>query len=1096
MSKDFSYHLSKGIIFLFACIVFAYRSAAFNVCIQEGNDPLPAVPVLGDREQIEVLVKSMDLDLPKDFKPSNLLTESTLITGRATIELKNIEIKGDKATVACVVKDCDGVESKDVLLFFEKVGFYWKPIETEFSQVEGEEKPLPSNIKTNKSLTVTSIVFSNHLLISIPHPWASSNTYVINADYTRTNLTKQLFSYDMRTDIDAKYFGNDPVNAVSFHLDPRWQRIIYGKKGNWIRSYGDHTGDYEFIDPQSMAVDVRDTIYVTDAIQGKIVKLYFDNTSGLIQYVSSFNIAGLLHPISIDIDQSGTLSNNPANDHIWVVDDFEGKLVDFHRDGTVHRTIFNYYKSGVTYRLSHPGKLLVMDGIRLGFVDRERMAFVVGSPPSSSSVTTMSSNVVITQFDPATSDLTCVGLDLNNEWWVGDYRQRMYHKFDWYGNYLASYSAANDPPGQFSNPVSITKAPYVLGPPLARSQYIYTSDQWGDQTGMRAFLPGTDALNRSFVSSTGCYSFIRFLLTNRSYVKGTLYEYRNGNYVQIATYNYNMMNAGWQNASIDNFKMGSASYKYVLESLPSYENPDYGPWRAYPAIYFSTTASYFGASIVPVPSSKTCFSNETGTWEVKPECPEPQGFYSYQWYYRLVGGETWSAIGTNNKQLSFYVPSGAKDFELKCNVVNTVPSGYGWETAVYRNCPPPPPPSCPFVFTWDGTQFQEDNNILPQSVYRDSVGKNVIDYYRLMKPLVATNGVYKLQIREDATERSLLDHFKLIAVDHPQPTNIIVSKSGEIIQYITPHGLQNARLNLTDVTSVLSNADSMTVTTANGDSMLLSFGNLNLKDAGLHSSSEGGVVMEASVPCKDCEPPPAMDKVGIGAELLSNSSITTHRLRSSLVYIPFRDVIIQNPKLRFRGKMTVDVANLAVNIQASYQTTEIPLVSATHTEQGDVKSMLTQTDSVYAVLDPGESIELHFSATPVPLGKKRTFILVSTGQYFTIENQRDTSFVPEEPTSEAEVTEFGVSPNYPNPFNPLTKIDFQLPTDGQVKIMVYDIMGREVATLVDQKLSKGTHTFSWDASGVASGMYFCRYFVTDNTGKVVYNEAKKMLLMR
>jgi flagellar hook assembly protein FlgD len=104
--------------------------------------------------------------------------------------------------------------------------------------------------------------------------------------------------------------------------------------------------------------------------------------------------------------------------------------------------------------------------------------------------------------------------------------------------------------------------------------------------------------------------------------------------------------------------------------------------------------------------------------------------------------------------------------------------------------------------------------------------------------------------------------------------------------------------------------------------------------------------------------------------------------------------------------------------------------------------------------------------------------------------------VPEEPTSEVEITEFGISPNYPNPFNPLTKINFQLPIDGQVKIVVYDIMGREVEKLVDQKLSKGKHTFTWDASGVASGMYFCRYFVTDNVGKVVYNEVKKMLLMR
>jgi hypothetical protein len=52
--------------------------------------------------------------------------------------------------------------------------------------------------------------------------------------------------------------------------------------------------------------------------------------------------------------------------------------------------------------------------------------------------------------------------------------------------------------------------------------------------------------------------------------------------------------------------------------------------------------------------------------------------------------------------------------------------------------------------------------------------------------------------------------------------------------------------------------------------------------------------------------------------------------RASLVYIPFRDVILHNPKLRFRGEMTVDVTKLAVRIPSSFQTTELQLVNAVH----------------------------------------------------------------------------------------------------------------------------------------------------------------------
>lgn len=62
--------------------------------------------------------------------------------------------------------------------------------------------------------------------------------------------------------------------------------------------------------------------------------------------------------------------------------------------------------------------------------------------------------------------------------------------------------------------------------------------------------------------------------------------------------------------------------------------------------------------------------------------------------------------------------------------------------------------------------------------------------------------------------------------------------------------------------------------------------------------------------------------------------------------------------------------------------------------------------------------------------------------------------------------------NYPNPFNPGTTIEFSIPTDSYVKINIYDALGREVKTLIDQNLSAGSHSFILDASELTAGIYF------------------------
>lgn len=87
-------------------------------------------------------------------------------------------------------------------------------------------------------------------------------------------------------------------------------------------------------------------------------------------------------------------------------------------------------------------------------------------------------------------------------------------------------------------------------------------------------------------------------------------------------------------------------------------------------------------------------------------------------------------------------------------------------------------------------------------------------------------------------------------------------------------------------------------------------------------------------------------------------------------------------------------------------------------------------------------------------------------------------------------TETRIADSYPNPFNPSTTINYALSDNLYVTLKIYDVLGREVATLVDMPESAGYKSVSFDASSLPSGLYFYRF----HAGSV--NTVKKMLLMK
>lgn len=117
--------------------------------------------------------------------------------------------------------------------------------------------------------------------------------------------------------------------------------------------------------------------------------------------------------------------------------------------------------------------------------------------------------------------------------------------------------------------------------------------------------------------------------------------------------------------------------------------------------------------------------------------------------------------------------------------------------------------------------------------------------------------------------------------------------------------------------------------------------------------------------------------------------------------------------------------------------------------------------------------------TTLPAKSVTTFV----ADYLPVSNEELAESIP---------SDYTLRQNYPNPFNPTTVISYQLPVSNRVSLKVFDLLGREVATLVDGRVSAGAHQVSFDASGLSSGMYIYQLLSADGSVSLT----RKMMLIK
>jgi hypothetical protein len=106
-------------------------------------------------------------------------------------------------------------------------------------------------------------------------------------------------------------------------------------------------------------------------------------------------------------------------------------------------------------------------------------------------------------------------------------------------------------------------------------------------------------------------------------------------------------------------------------------------------------------------------------------------------------------------------------------------------------------------------------------------------------------------------------------------------------------------------------------------------------------------------------------------------------------------------------------------------------------------------------------------------------------------------YVPQSTEPITSVYNYSLQQNYPNPFNPSTKIKYSVSQRSNVVIKVFDILGNEIETLVNEEKSAGTYELKWNGENLPSGVYFYQLKATPSGGQAgSFIETKKMVLLR
>jgi len=378
---------------------------------------------------------------------------------------------------------------------------------------------------------------------------------------------------------------------------------------------------------------------------------------------------------------------------------------------------------------------------------------------------------------------------------------------------------------------------------------------------------------------------------------------------------------------------------------------------------------------------------------------------------------------------------------------------------------------CPTLAFNSNGLFEDENPLLITSLSNPNI--DVIDYYLINTPIQPGNDKIKLVIHEPQTEHTFLDQVELYKVKIKKDEFTAVTDEGEIVNYKKSNKRFKITLNgKTDLTNILFDLDGNKIALKPGDVLLIE------KPSTTRDGEEEYMVMGGEVP----HPPQKKVAGRIKDNTVSkNEKEQLLTMNNGFQLRPNLSIICK--KLNNTGntfevnisqKINLDYLAIIKNLKTA-KVTNLKIVSAVHNSDGDIKNKILFKDNIYGEILPSENIFFTFNDDN-SASEKSAFIIKSVGRYSTIGNKNTSKS-----TSQFDkLFSYKLEQNHPNPFNPTTKIKYSIREQGLVTLKVYDLLGKEITTLINEPKEAGDYEVEFNANkyGLSSGIYLYRLVVS------------------
>lgn len=463
----------------------------------------------------------------------------------------------------------------------------------------------------------------------------------------------------------------------------------------------------------------------------------------------------------------------------------------------------------------------------------------------------------------------------------------------------------------------------------------------------------------------------------------------------------------------------------------------------------------------------------------------------------LPPGATFSSSGT------FNWPAPHSDGEYYV-VFRVLDASGGVSNNVVLYTVDTPSGGCPFADTRTASGWQVENSLLSRSL----TGSLSLDTYRLKAAPAVFNGRYHIRLRENEQETTTLDQVRLVAVDHA-PSLRAFSVGDRVMLGTRVPAARITTAAGQDITTLVSGGTGFTGQA--GDTLLVemslaspgTFGAQATQDHSPPGVLESGKKKQLAIYERPQEFSATPTTVAVDQAILSGTGILVqspdgqggwrtfehHYPREFGDEAPIDSVGGGPLRLVFVGQHELTFVGHIEPAAATPTPQTLALRAARHSRLGNALAAVSAAGGTTTSLVPGDTLDLEFAATDVPLGQVREWFLLSRGVYTAA-----VSPARQETPGVQVPTRFALEQNQPNPFARTTTIDFALPIATVARLEIFDLAGRRVAVLADNQRPAGYHSVTWDRKGpngalLRPGVYVYRL----NAG--AFRERKKMVLL-